>query len=46
MLASVSGSDTSLLEQFKQLMDGQPVARKQIALDVLRIVFMRLETEE
>jgi transcriptional regulator with XRE-family HTH domain len=47
MLAdSVSGSDSNLLEQFKQLMDGQPATRKQMALDVLRTVFMHLENED
>lgn len=36
---SVSGSDSNIIEQFKQIMDGQPLERKQMALNVLRAVF-------
>lgn len=36
---SVSGTDPNILEQFKQIMDGQPLARKQMAIHVLRAIF-------
>lgn len=40
MLAdSVSGSESNIMEQFKQIIDGQPAERRQMALDVLRTIF-------
>ncbi len=36
---SVSGSDINILEQFKQIIDGQPLERKQMAIGILRTVF-------
>ena len=36
---SVSVTDSNILEQFKQLMDGQPIERKQMAINVLRSIF-------
>ena len=36
---SVSDSDTNIMEQFKQIVDGQPLERKQMALNVLRTIF-------
>ena len=40
MLAdSVSDSDTNIMEQFKQIIDQQPLDRKQMAINVLRTIF-------
>ena len=40
MLAdSVSDNDTNIMEQFKQIIDGQPLERKQMAINVLRSIF-------
>ena len=36
---SVMDSDTNIMEQFKQIMDGQPLERKQMAINVLRTIF-------
>ena len=36
---SVSDSDINIIEQFKQIIDGQPLERKQMAIGVLRTVF-------
>ena len=36
---SVSDTDSNIMEQFKQIMDGQPLERKQMAINVLRIIF-------
>lgn len=36
---SVSGSESNIMEQFKQIIDGQPAERRQMALDVLRTIF-------
>lgn len=36
---SVSDSDTNILNQFKQITDGQPMERKQMAINVLRTIF-------
>ena len=36
---SVTDSDTNIMEQFKQIMDGQPLERKQMAINVLRTIF-------
>lgn len=36
---SVTDSDSNIMEQFKQIMDGQPLERKQIAVNVLRTLF-------
>ena len=36
---SVPGSDSSIMEQVKQIMDGQPLERKQMAVSVLRAIF-------
>lgn len=43
---SVSNTDSNIMEQFKQLMDGQPIERKQMALNVLRAVFAYFGDEE
>lgn len=40
MLAdSVTDSDANTMEQFKQIMDQQPIERKQMAINVLRTIF-------
>ena len=40
MLAdSVSDNDSNIMEQFKQIMDGQPLERKQMAINVLKAIF-------
>lgn len=36
---SVSDNDTNILNQFKQITDGQPIERKQMAINVLRTIF-------
>ena len=36
---SVMDSDPNIMEQFKQIMDGQPLERKQMAINVLRTIF-------
>ena len=40
MLAdSVSDTDSNIIEQFKQIIDNQPLERKQMAINVLRTLF-------
>lgn len=47
MLAdSVSDSDSNIMEQFKQIIDGQPTNRKQMAISILRTIFSHLEQEQ
>ena len=36
---SVSDSDANIMEQFKQIMDQQPLERRQMAINVLRTIF-------
>ena len=36
---AVPDSDSNIMEQFKQIMDGQPLERKQMAINVLRTIF-------
>jgi transcriptional regulator with XRE-family HTH domain len=44
MLAdSVSDNDPNIMEQFKQITDGQPLERKQLAINVLRTIFAHFE---
>ncbi len=46
MLAdSVSDNDSNIMEQFKQIMDRQPLTRKQMAINVLRTIFSYFEQE-
>ena len=40
---SVSDSDANSMEQFKQIIDGQPIERKQMAVNVLRTIFAYFE---
>lgn len=40
MLAdSVTDNDSNIMEQFKQIIDNQPLERKQMAVNVLRTIF-------
>lgn len=43
LVDSVTDSDHNVMEQFKQLMDCQPLERKQMAINVLRSVFAYFE---
>lgn len=36
---SVPDTDANVLDQFKQIIDGQPMERKQLAIQVLRTIF-------
>lgn len=46
MLAdSVSDNDTNIMEQFRQIMDRQPLSRKQMAISVLRTIFSYFEED-
>ena len=40
---TVGTTDSIILEQFKQIIDGQPIERKQMAINVLRAVFAYFE---
>ena len=40
---AVSDSDSNIMEQMKQIMDGQPLERKQMAVNVLRTMFSYFE---
>lgn len=42
---SVSDSDPNIIEQFKQIIDCQPLERKQMAINVLRTLFSYFEKE-
>lgn len=42
---SVADSDANVMEQFKQIVDQQPLERKQMALNVLRTIFSYFEKE-
>lgn len=43
---SVEDCDSNIVEQFKQIIDHQPLARKQLALNVLRTLFTYFENTE
>ena len=46
MLAdSVSDTESNIMEQFKQIIDGHPIERKQMALGVLRTLFSYFEKD-
>ena len=46
MLAdSVFDNDSNIMEQLKQIIDGQPIERKQMAVNVLRTIFSYFEKE-
>ncbi len=42
---SVSDSDANIIEQFKQIIDNQPMDRKQMAINVLRTIFSYFDQE-
>ena len=42
---SVSGNDLNIMEQFKQILDGQPLERRQMAINVLRTIFSYFEKD-
>ena len=42
---SVSDNDANILNQFKQIMDQQPLERKQMAINVLRTIFSYFDKE-
>ena len=43
---SVSDSDANIIEQFKQIIDNQPLDRKQMAINVLRTMFSYFTNDE
>lgn len=43
---SVADTDSNILDQFKQITDGQPMERKQLAINVLRTIFAYFEERE
>ena len=42
---SVTDSDANVMEQFKQIIDNQPMDRKQMAINVLRTIFSYFDQE-
>jgi len=42
---SVSNNDSNIMEQFKQIIDSQPLERKQMAVNVLRTIFSYFEND-
>ncbi len=42
---SVADSDANIIEQFKQIIDQQPLERKQMAINVLRTIFSYFDQE-
>lgn len=46
MAESVSDTDSHIIDQFKQIIDRQPLERKQMAINVLRTIFSYLERED
>lgn len=43
---SIPGNDSVIIEQFKQIIDHQPLERKQMAINVLRSIFSYFEKED
>ena len=43
---SVSDSDSNIMEQFKQIIDCQPLERKQMAINVLRTIFSYFDNND
>lgn len=43
---SVSDNDSNIMEQFKQIIDRQPLERKQMAINVLRTIFSYFEKDD
>lgn len=42
---SVSDNDSNIMNQFKQIIDCQPLERKQMAINVLRTIFSYFEND-
>ena len=42
----VSDTDSNIVEQFKQIIDCQPLERKQMAVNVLRTIFSYFENKD
>ena len=42
---SVTDTDANIMEQFKQIIDRQPLERKQMAVNVLRTIFSYFDNE-
>ncbi len=42
---SVSDSDSNIMEQFKQIIDNQPLEKKQMAVQVLRAIFSYIDKD-
>ena len=42
---SVTDSDANIMDQFKQIIDCQPMDRKQLAINVLRTIFAYFDKE-
>ena len=42
---SVTDTDSNIMEQFKQIIDRQPLERKQMAVNVLRAIFSYFEKD-
>ena len=43
---SVTDTDSNIMEQFKQIIDHQPLERKQLAVNVLRTIFSYFEKQD
>lgn len=43
---SVTDTDSNIMEQFKQIIDRQPLERRQMAINVLRTIFSYFENEK
>lgn len=43
---SVTDTDSNIMEQFKQIIDRQPLERKQLAINVLRTIFSYFEKQD
>lgn len=43
---SVTDSNSNIMEQFKQIVDGQPLERKQMAIGILRTMFSYFEKDD
>lgn len=46
MAESVTDTDSHIIDQFKQIIDHQPLERKQMAINVLRTIFSYFERED
>lgn len=46
LVDSVVDNDSNIMEQFRQIIDCQPLKRKQMAINVLRTIFSHLDNED